>query len=333
MGNALLRCCLPARNLPEQFDDDSSVGLATNRVELASSELFSIPGLATAYHTSVLVNGEEFFFSDSGIFTDRALTSHQGQPSERVELGYSRKTGSQLLRALRPHFRPGTYDLIRKNCNSFSDCAVYYLMRRRLEGKYSALERLGQRASLDLLQRFTKGMYMPNQAAADYDSEEVILTLDQPESEENISDIGQPRSRPALTIGARVTVSGLTKAEALNGQGAQIVRYNGVNGRWEARVNISGEVKAFRAENLRPAGEIVLGPGDLVRIHGLKSDAGQELNGKEAEVTRYLHDVSRYEVSLDGGTKALKAENLMALDGAKDENLTAHLRLAENLMV
>jgi len=307
----LLKCCVPTRNLPEQSDDEAAGGLATNRVELASSELFSIPGLATAYHTSVLVNGEEFFFSDSGIFTDRALTSHQGQPSERVELGYSRRTGSQLLRALRPHFRPGTYDLIRKNCNSFSDCALYFLMRRRLEGKYSALERLGRRASLDLLQRFTKGMYEPNQAAADYDTEEVLAALDQSPLEEDIPESGQPRARPALTIGGRVTVTGLKSAEALNGQGAQIVRYNGVNGRWEARVNISGEVKAFRAENLRPAGELVLEPGAVVRIHGLKTEAGQVMNGQEAEVLRYLHDVSRYEVKVDGATKALKAENLM----------------------
>mmetsp|Transcript_71676 Transcript_71676/g.184852 ORF Transcript_71676/g.184852 Transcript_71676/m.184852 type:complete len:328 (+) Transcript_71676:166-1149(+) len=320
MGNAtsssLLRCCIPARNLPGSEDEQDAFterGLATNKVELACSELFSVPGIATAYHTSVLVNGEEFFFSDSGIFSDRALTSHQGKPSERVELGYSRRTGTQLLRALQPHFRPGTYDLVRKNCNSFSDCALHYLMRRRLDGKYSALERVGQRVSLDMLNRFTKGMYQPNQAASDFTTDDVIAALDKlGDQEPPPAGGGMSHARAALTLGASVTVVGLKNADQLNGQGAQIMRYNGVNGRWEARVNSSGEIKAFRAENLRPAGELVLETGDAVRIHGLKSESGQALNGQEGHVLRYLHDVSRYEVQLGEGTKALKAENLQA---------------------
>merc|ERR1740138_1717323 len=110
--------------------------------------------------------------------------------------------------------------------------------------------------------------------------------------------MSQARSRHAFTLGARVTVVGLKSAETLNGQGANIVRYNGINGRWEARLFATGEVKAFRAENLRPAGELVLEPGNRVRIHGLTSDAGQELNEQEAEVVKYLPDRSRYEVRL-----------------------------------
>jgi len=251
MGNSpAWRCCIPHRPLLKGEDEQRDGTDAINQVELAASELFTVPGFATAYHTSVIVNGEEFFFSDSGIFNDRALTSHQGT---------------------------------------------------------------------DMLQRFTKGMYVPNPAAQSYRTEEVIRALDQlgegdideqPASSSTASGAGA-RSKPALAIGARVTVLGLKNAEHLNGQGAEIVRYNAVNGRWEARVNISGEVKAFRAENLRPAGEMVFEPGDRAKIHGLKSEAGQTLNGQLCEVKKYLHDVSRYEVALDGGqTKALKAENL-----------------------
>merc|ERR1711972_404257 len=106
------------------------------------------------------------------------------------------------------------------------------------------------------------------------------------------------RSRHALSLRARVTVVGLKNAEELNGQGAEIVRYNGINGRWEARLFATGEVKAFRAENLRPAGELVLESGDRVRVHSLSSDTGQALNGQEAEVIRYLPERSRYEVRL-----------------------------------
>lgn len=301
----------------DALDDEELAGdtaEAVNRVELAATELFRIPGLATAYHTSVVVNGEEFFFSDSGIFNDRALTSHQGSPSERFELGMSSKTGAQLMRALTAHFRPGSYDLIRKNCNSFSDCAIYYLLRKRLQSRFSALERLGQRASHELLQKFTQGSYVPNKAAEAYKVDDVLRAIDR-HQEVSGADVSSgsgecPKSMSALTIGGRVTVLGLKNAEHLNGQGAEIVRYNAVNGRWEARVNITGEVKAFRAENLRPAGEMVFESGDRARIHSLRSEAGQTLNRQVCEVLRYLHDVSRYEVRVGDQTKALRAENL-----------------------
>lgn len=313
------RCCVPSRSLSGQGDEEDARGPATNHIQLAASELFNVPGLATAYHTSVLVNGEEFFFSDSGILWDRALTSHQGKPSELVDVGFSPYTGVQLLNSLQPHFMPGSYDLIRKNCNSFSDVALYFLLRKRLDKKYSALERLGQRASPDMLQRFTKGMYVPNHVASSFCSDKVIQEVNQhpvPSSQRLIDSVGSlqgAQSRAALTIGARVTVVGLKNAEQYNGQGAVIHRYNGVNGRWEAMLNLSGEVKAFRSENLRPAGELVLQPGDRVRIHGLVSETGQVMNGKEGEVIGYLHDVSRYEVRVEDATKAFKPENLQVL--------------------
>mmetsp|Transcript_75479 Transcript_75479/g.157428 ORF Transcript_75479/g.157428 Transcript_75479/m.157428 type:complete len:323 (+) Transcript_75479:213-1181(+) len=315
MGNSALRCCVPSRSGTRYEEDGDDRGLACNRVELAASELFAVPGLATAYHTSILVNGEEFFFSDSGIFNDRALTSHQGQPSERVQLGWSTKTGSQLLRALAPHFRAGTYDLLRKNCNSFSDCAAYYLLRKRLQGKYSALERMGMRASPDLLNRFTKGMYVPNQASEGFSIQTVLKAMDElgdadPPGADGIGSGG----RSSLSIGARVTVCGLKNAAHLNGQGAQIVRFNAVNGRWEAQVNADGEIKAFRAENLRPAGELIFMPGEKALIRGLKSDAGQTLNGISCEVVQYMHDTSRYQVRLvDGTLKAIKGDNLQPI--------------------
>lgn len=308
--NPLLRCCVPDKN----FEASS---LAFNKVELAASELFNV-AVATAYHTSVLVNGEEFFFSDSGIFTDRALNSHGGSPSERLELGYSSKTGSQLLRALQPHFRSGTYDLVRKNCNSFSECAVYFLLGQRLERRFNAIEKLGQ-ANTELLSQVTKGMYIPNPAAQDFQVDTVMASLDKLGEDFKQGDESarpQPEtSRPALLPGSQVTIVGLTKAANLNGQGATIARFSALNGRWEACLHLSGEVKALRAENLRPAGELVLEVHDRVRIWGLKSESGQALNGQEANVVQYLHDVSRYEVHIEstGTTKALKAENLQRI--------------------
>lgn len=315
MGNSAqsaLRCCVPQAGASGDKDEGGDGGpTAVHRVELAASELFSIPGIGTAYHTSVVVNGEEFFFSDSGIYSDRVLTSHQGKPSEKKQVGFSRWTGAQLCQALEKHFMAGTYDLIKKNCNSFSDCALSFLLKERLDRKYTTLERYGQCVSHDILQRFTDGMYQPNPAAQSFSSDAVVAEVGKLDPEKLAGcAAGQQQRMAALAVGKRVTVVGLRKAPALNGQGAEIVRFNLYNGRWEARVFATGEVKAFRAENLRPAGELVLEPGDVARICGLKSETGQLLNGLECRVVRYEPSASRYEVMVGEELKSLKAENL-----------------------
>merc|ERR1719235_1609508 len=307
LSNPLSACLAPERNLEAN-------NLAFNKVEIAASELINLT-LATAYHTSVVVNGEEFFFSDSGIFTDRALNSHQCKPSERIELGFSEKTGSQLLRALQPYFKSGTYDLVRKNCNSFTDCAIYYLLGQRLERRFCALEKLGQ-ANTDLLSQLTKGMYTPNPVVDDFQVEDILSALRQLKDKDDQDDPGTTRPKPALMVGSRVTVVCSTKAPELNGQGATVHRYNPMNGRWEAIVHMSGKVKAFRAENLRPAGELVLETGDRILVRGLKKETGKAHNGTEGEVIRYMHEVSRYEIQLNNCERAisLKAENLQKIE-------------------
>lgn len=307
MGN-VVSGCWPGSETREDCEADEG---GTNKVELAASLLFTIPGLASAYHTSVVVNGEEFFFSDSGIFSNMTLTSHQSQPSEKFQLGFSKWTGQQLLRVLHDHFRPGTYDLIKKNCNSFSDCAIYFLLGKRLPSKYSALESMGQRASLELLQHFTNGAYQPNQAALNFSVESVLQQLNRLDKSTISSSSTVGSGKQALRSGAMVTVCGLKNAEHLNGQTARIVNYNPVNGRWEAQLD--GSTKAFRAENLRPVGESVLLPGHQCRIQNLQSESGKLLNGRVGEVNRYIHDVSRYEVLVDGVSKSIKAENLQAI--------------------
>merc|ERR1719387_2834697 len=96
---------------------------AKNQVQLAVSMLGGVPG-ATAYHSSVVVNGEEYFFSDGGVATTRDLGSHKQaqQPPQVFHMGMSRYSGSQLMSAVGRYFQAGSYDLLRKNCNSFSDC-------------------------------------------------------------------------------------------------------------------------------------------------------------------------------------------------------------------
>eukprot|EP00929_Paragymnodinium_shiwhaense_P007570 TRINITY_DN111487_c0_g1_i1.p1 TRINITY_DN111487_c0_g1~~TRINITY_DN111487_c0_g1_i1.p1 ORF type:complete len:532 (+),score=93.35 TRINITY_DN111487_c0_g1_i1:97-1596(+) len=152
----------------------------TSSVQLAVSPLGGMPGVS-AYHTSVLLGGAEYFFSDQGIGSGRGTASHVGSPGREsavriIDMGTTAKSGGELMEVLERHFQPGTYDLLRKNCNSFSDCALFLLVRRRLDPTYRALERLGA-GQAGLLQAFSGGRYMPNTRAATFDLDQVIAEL------------------------------------------------------------------------------------------------------------------------------------------------------------
>eukprot|EP00971_Amphidinium_carterae_P016317 321643-Amphidinium_carterae.1 len=95
------------------------------QVSLVASQLGGLPGVA-AYHTSILLDEEEFVFSAAGITTARGPQSHRQCP-QRIPMGRAACSRDQLLSKLGQHFQEGTYDLLRKNCNSFTDCALYIL--------------------------------------------------------------------------------------------------------------------------------------------------------------------------------------------------------------
>lgn len=152
---------------------------ATNKVALAVSVLGGIPG-AMAYHSSVVVNGQEFFFNHSGIGTSKNLASHQvmsEQEPQVFDMGLSRYSGPQLMAALSKHFEHGTYDLLNKNCNSFTDCALFFLRKKRLDPKYCMLERLFA-VSSPLVTSISRGQYVPNPRAASFDKENVVAWID-----------------------------------------------------------------------------------------------------------------------------------------------------------
>lgn len=163
-------------------------------VEIAASVLFGIPPLANAYHTSIVVEGEEYFFSDMGMCFDDKLVSHQGSPTEKYEAGRTDFSGTEMWWALQEHFRPGSYDLLRKNCNSFSDAALFFLLRKRLDKKYSSLESFG-RTSPDMVKRV---IYVPNPVADNFNIEDVV---------EAVGKLGAGKRVTKTLADARVSVS------------------------------------------------------------------------------------------------------------------------------
>jgi len=145
-------------------------------VELAVSPLAGMKG-AAGYHTSILVAAEEYFFSPIGIVHSATITSHKQNPEMKlIHMGMSRYSGSDLMDYLDEFFPQCHYDLLRKNCNSFSDCALYFLVEQRLDWSFRSLERIGQLADdhAGIVQSISAGEYMPNPRAADFDVEGII---------------------------------------------------------------------------------------------------------------------------------------------------------------
>lgn len=120
---------------------------------------------------------------------------------ELVDLGKSRLDSGQAAGILDPFFEEGTYDVLRKNCNSFSDAAAWLLSKSRLDAKFNRLERWVvnlEPMSLELIRRMKElGLhwdprlmsmlqqsdqeappgYVPNPRAKDFNVEQVVSRL------------------------------------------------------------------------------------------------------------------------------------------------------------
>jgi len=141
--------------------------------------------IPAAYHTSIAIGDIEYSFGPSGIVPSRAWLSHAMikpgilSPEIVLYMGSTNVQGEVLTDVLDPYFMPGTYDLLLKNCNSFSNAALFYLLGTQLEAKYTALDRAG--AAMDktagLVQLLSMGQYSPNPEAVNFELNKVLTTL------------------------------------------------------------------------------------------------------------------------------------------------------------
>mmetsp|Transcript_52659 Transcript_52659/g.104576 ORF Transcript_52659/g.104576 Transcript_52659/m.104576 type:complete len:326 (+) Transcript_52659:70-1047(+) len=116
----------------------------------AFSEIFRVAGVG-AYHTSIIIGDKEYFFDSCGIESAPCFSSHLLDESQMMDpnlttqsFGRIALTGEALVKGLTPFFEAGTYDIIFKNCNAFTDAAIYFLTRQRLDPQYTRMERLLQ---------------------------------------------------------------------------------------------------------------------------------------------------------------------------------------------
>jgi hypothetical protein len=140
-----------------------------------------LPGMPTAYHTSIIVDKVEYCFSRKGIQFGPSSQAHarfKDGPALVIHCGLSSMDGDQLLSALQGFFDEGTYDLLRKNCNHFTDCVLFFLFGRRLDSKYRIMEKFLEwfDEAVALVRICSMGEYMPNPNA---DGFRVCSVLDQ----------------------------------------------------------------------------------------------------------------------------------------------------------
>lgn len=140
--------------------------------------------------------------------------------------------------------------------------------------------------------------WMQHRNNAFRDLEGKLLQMLQPPAPQN--PLGAP-------VGQRVRVVGLTSnaGAELNDQLGEVIGSK-ENGRFLVKLN-SGTAMAFRPENLQDA--VGAPVGKRVRVTGLTSAKGQELNGQLGEVLGGS-DSGRYLVRLSSGVLAFRTENL-----------------------
>lgn len=198
MGNAADR---------ESHEEEEEEGQHT--VKLASTHLMSVAGVA-CYHTSVIVDDFEYFFDSLGVMVAPPLWSHlqaqhkRGVQTEITDYGTSSMSGPGMAETLRAHFSKSSYDLLYKNCNHFSDAALYCLNRSRLEGKFTRMERFARSTdpiSTTLMNNILKAviehrtgetcerdLYVTNPAAKDFSLQEVFDDLEELQAEDSDVD-------------------------------------------------------------------------------------------------------------------------------------------------
>mmetsp|Transcript_13564 Transcript_13564/g.38560 ORF Transcript_13564/g.38560 Transcript_13564/m.38560 type:complete len:218 (+) Transcript_13564:73-726(+) len=140
------------------------------------------PKMMCAYHSSIAVDDVEFCFSRAGVSNNMAWMSHKRLhgPFTVFDMGTTSTPGVALMKALGQFFTAGTYDLLRKNCNTFSDCALFYLLGYRLDPKYRMMEQVGEVADrLAIVRMLTLGSYEPNPKAEGFSVGQVLTWIGQ----------------------------------------------------------------------------------------------------------------------------------------------------------
>ncbi|KAJ5321335.1 hypothetical protein N7476_004337 [Penicillium atrosanguineum] len=108
---------------------DLSKGLARQfSLSLTGTQIDAI------YHTSIVVNGVEYYYGQ-GIQTAAPGSTHHGQPIERLKLGTTELPAEVIeewLASLTEIYTPESYDLFLHNCNNFTQDLAMFLVGKNI---------------------------------------------------------------------------------------------------------------------------------------------------------------------------------------------------------
>jgi len=134
------------------------------RSKQESSHQASFHSLLTLSHctqkTKVLLNLYDYTFGSGGGVFDHAPREAPGARfRKQIDMGTydgGSKELTQALDDLRSTFGPSDYDLVRKNCNHFSNALCWALMRKPLPGYVNRLADIGNCCSCLLPKKITQ---------------------------------------------------------------------------------------------------------------------------------------------------------------------------------
>ena len=98
-----------------------------------------------AFHTGIEVYNVEYSFSDAGISESTPKVAGDAKFRESILLGTVRSKGEvgSAVSRLRDDFAPGTYDVVRRNCNNFATQLAFALVQAQIPGWVNRLAAIG----------------------------------------------------------------------------------------------------------------------------------------------------------------------------------------------
>eukprot|EP00638_Chattonella_subsalsa_P007062 CAMPEP_0117771384 /NCGR_PEP_ID=MMETSP0947-20121206/24427_1 /TAXON_ID=44440 /ORGANISM="Chattonella subsalsa, Strain CCMP2191" /LENGTH=178 /DNA_ID=CAMNT_0005596723 /DNA_START=6 /DNA_END=542 /DNA_ORIENTATION=+ len=87
------------------------------------------------YHTGVEIAGKEYSFCKEGIYVGRPRHAPGATFKESISMGYHEGSANEvgaIVRMLREEFPPGSYNVVSKNCNNFSDAFCQEVVGRSI---------------------------------------------------------------------------------------------------------------------------------------------------------------------------------------------------------
>lgn len=133
--------------------DQAGIDILVNVYDLHDSNTY-LYGIGTGfYHTGVQIQDFEYCFSSHGVVRTRPQDAGLGKFRESIHMGKfhgSMRVIKEIIVQMRKGvFAPGKYNLLRLNCNHFTDALVVNLLDKHIPTWVNRLAEMGSAISLD----------------------------------------------------------------------------------------------------------------------------------------------------------------------------------------